>query len=277
VTFRLERPQPGTDWVIWGQRIAEQIESALGASQEYMGDVPTVTIATDYTGAISPAAQLPKAIPVQRFNGSVDVSDKCTWTADLLSGDATFTIDTHSGVLTLTGVSVDSVINVRSLRKIGRTNQTLAKPVGIKVSAATAPTGTGGGSTGTVSTFFDFSSTTPISVATVTAVAGASGQIQLSAPSLSVTTDAFAPVGLIPVHLVWKDGGGNLGSGTDSSPTCQVRLQSGQYVVTDGAVTAVYNKTGLTPGNTYSFDLMASLLSGSRTMYLYGTANAVGS
>lgn len=268
----------------WWQQVRDGLTSsisALEAAQEFMLDIPAVIITADYLGVVSPSSQLPKPIPCQRFNSADDVTDLCEWTAAARNDGVTCSIDSATGILTLTAIGASDTIDVTSTRTISGALMALAKSFPVTLSVAAAPAGGGGGggsggSTSSVSDFAPFFDTTYAVVATVSAVAGSSGNIQLSAP-LGVTTDAVAPVSSIAVDLIWHDSGGDLGSSAHSSPVCRVQKYGTEYLVSDGGVNASYLKTGLTPGNTYSFDLKAKTSTVIRNMYLSGTASAVGS
>jgi hypothetical protein len=67
---------------VWWQQQLSSIQSELGAleaAQEFMADLAPITITADYTGVVSPSAQLPKSIAAKRYNGATDVTAECEW------------------------------------------------------------------------------------------------------------------------------------------------------------------------------------------------------
>jgi hypothetical protein len=260
------------------------LEQALAVGQEYMADIPAVNVSADYTGAVSPSSQLPKIIACRRYNGTTDESASSTWSATARNGGVTCSIGAATGNLTISGITASDIVDVTSVRSVNGVTITLTKALNVNLSSVAAPIAAdsggsasgSGGTTGTQSSFSSFNTTTAATVCTVTAKAGSAGQIQLSAP-LNITTAAAGPQGSIQSHLQWHDGSGFLGTEATSSPNCSVVAEGLDYTVYDGAITSSFTKTGLTPGTSYSFDLKARNQTSTRTMYLYGTASAVGS
>jgi hypothetical protein len=263
---------------VWWQQQLSSIQSELGAleaAQEFMADLAPITITADYTGVVSPSAQLPKSIAAKRYNGATDVTAECEWSAAARSGAVTCSINSATGVLTITAITGSDVVDISSTRSIGGSDMVLVKSQSVTFSAGTAPDSDGTGTRATVNSFSSFDSSSYTTVATISAKAGATGQIQLAA-NLTVTASATGPVGGQAFYGIWSDGGGTLGTDTQGE-SCLVTLEYPDYVVNDGSISVSYLKTGLTPGTTYSFDLKMKRTSGSHTLYPYGTASAVGS
>lgn len=273
-------------------RITE-IATAQEIGLEYMKDISDVTINTSYTGTVDPVDQLPKNIPAKRFNNATDKTTSSSWSRALISGDASTTMDSGTGVLTLTAITATSIIEVTSTRTIGGNVIALSKRFTIFINQADAPisASTGGGGTGsggttaTATTYNTINSTTMATITTADLVVtvGSGGRVDLSAP-LTVSTAATG-TGAKPVFGIWQwdsTGGGvwvDLGTEVQSNPDCVVDLDTdtGFRTVSDGLLSVTAAKTGLAASSSQKFRLQARNGSGTKTMNFAGTSSAVGS
>ncbi len=265
---------------IEGQETAQDaiLETLTIASAE-MPDIPSITIAADFAGTVEPG-QLPRNIMATRLQGGVDVTTDSAWSYVVDSGSITATIGASTGVLNITALGSTSVLTISSVYG----GVTKSRTVTVTKQNGAAPS-VGGGGTGTSAsdtTFASFNSATMATVSDVlTVTTGSGGIVDLAAP-LSVTTAEAAPIGSFDVKLIWQwdsTGGGvwvDLGTEVASDPDCEVDLGV-DYEMTPGAVTVPYQKTGLGAATSQKFRLQARNASGTRVMYLSGTASAVGS
>lgn len=270
----------------WGDPLVDLTSNAVPS----LDQVAPVSFAADYLGTLS-AGQLPKNINVVRRRGGVDVSDSTTWSIISQTGITGGTVTVSStGVVTIpTGVTVakTGAIEVRSVRN----GTTLDATIGVtRVDAAPPVTGGGGGGT-TVSdsTFNSFNSTSFVAVSDLMTVkTGSSGQIQFSA-NLAVYTDAEAP-GVIgtngDMELKWqyRTVGGSFADvatavASDPDVTTYYDSDLEAYVMIEGYVNSSPTKTSLSTSTDYEVQLFARRTSSTptKTLYLVGTASAVGS
>ncbi|MDB5584315.1 MAG: hypothetical protein JWR80_9491 [Bradyrhizobium sp.] len=254
-------------------------------AQARMDDLPPVVLLEDYTGALNPPSQLPFTVSCKRYNNTTDVTASSSWTRTVEKGTVSCTMGAATGVLSVTSVTTDAVIRVESTKD----SITLRKKQKIAIAASDPPlvatSGGGasgsGGTTATVSTFSSFNTATAAAVtAEMSVTVGSAGQVDLSAP-LGVTTDAGTPAGSFPVKGQWYRWNGAayaaVGSEITSSPSCIVSGSGGVFDVDAGQLIVANSITGLVPAATEKFKFYARNSSGTRTMYLSGTASAVGS
>ena len=256
--------------------LIQQIIAAQNAANAIMPDVPDVTITADYTGAVSPADQLPKNIRFYRHDGTDDVSDEATWSVSASAG-LTATIGL-TGVVSLTAITQSGTITATSVHNdISR-----SRTINITKAVGGAPEGAGGGSSASDSSFATISSIVAAAISDeLSVVAGANGEIELTAP-LSVGTGEVSPAGTYEVFGQWYETTSGvpvaLGSEVASDPDTEVVDDgSGNYFHVPGSLSVSHPLTALTPGNTYKFVLYARNSSGTRTMFFSGTASGVGS
>lgn len=269
--------------------LKESLETAQAQAGAWMPDIPPRTIQADYTGTVL-TGQLPINVPCKRYYGDTDVTTQAVWSAATESGSATYTIGAATGIVNLTALGASSVIVVTSVHN----GVTLTKKLTITKQNAAPPTSGGGGSgSGGSASTSSFNSINSNAMATITTAdlevtTGSAGAVALSAP-LGVTTDAIATVGSFEVYLIWQrdtTGAGawaDVGTEVASNPDCTVTREGDPisgwtyYVESDGSVTATQNVSGLGASTAQKFRLRARNASGTRTMYFYGTASAVGS
>lgn len=270
----------------WGDPLVDLTSNAVPS----LDQVAPVSFAADYLGVLS-AGQLPKNINVVRRRGGTDVSDSTTWSILSQTGITGGTVTVSStGVVTIpTGVTVakTGAIEVRSVRN----GTTLDATIGVtRVDAAPPVTGGGGGGT-TVSdsTFNSFNSTSFVAVSDLLTVkTGSSGQIQFSA-NLAVYTDAEAPgvtgtEGDMELKWQYRTVGGSFADvatavASDPDVTTYYDSDLEAYVMVEGYVNSSPTKTSLSTSTDYEVQLFARRTSSTptKTLYLVGTASAVGS
>jgi hypothetical protein len=251
-----------------------------------MDDLPDVTITGDYTGALD-AGQLPMDIAVKRFDGTTNVSASSTWTSTVLSGDVTCTIGAATGVLNVTAITTNSVVLIESTKD----GLTLRKKQALNVKLSDPPnvgsSGGGGSSAWSDTTLSSTSSTTMAAISDdLNVTVGSSGTVDLSAPLYVRTTPNSTSEIKASLEVYgrwqWFDSGTStwtdLGAGeTASDPDCDVQYdaESGSYFLAQiGSLSVSASKTGLTPGNSEKFRLMARNITADVTMTYSGNATA---
>ena len=242
----------------------------------------TVNIAFDYTGTIK-AGQLPLNVAFKALNAaSADITTSASWAGVLKTGTATFTPTAGSpnatGFLNITAMSADAVIEMQATysSKVRKDNVTLLRLVD-------PPPGTGSGS-GTSDSTSSITSTTASTYGTantrvLSCKAGTGGKVDLTFP------DSFdkATTGTGDCHGKWQ---WRVVSGTFADVTTEIAssvssvnhaASGGDPAYTDsGTLTCTMQKTGLTSGTTYEFQLLLRS-DGTYDLYHTGTATAVGS
>jgi hypothetical protein len=269
-------------------QIAALAQQGADFGKEKQEDIPLIVITADYTGVVSPSAQLPYNVVIHRYADTSDVTTSSTWSMAVRSGSISASINSGTGALTVTAIGSDAVIDVTSSRTVNGTPIVLTKPVAFQLKVAQPPidasSGGGGagsgGTTQTVTSFSSFNSTSYSTVASFTVKAGSGGRVDLTAP-LAVKTAASSPVASYDVQAIWQwDSGGavwvDLGTAVSSDPDASVQFD-GIYMEDDGYIGVSAAKTGLTSGTSYNFRLRFKNTSGSRVMTLSGTATAAGS
>ncbi len=268
----------------WGDPLVDLTSNTVPS----LDQVVPVSFAADYLGVLS-AGQLPKNINVVRRRGGTDVSDSTTWSILSQTGITGGTVTVSStGVVTIpTGVTIakTGAIEVHSVRN----GTTLDATIGVtRVDAAPPVTG-GGGTTVSDSTFNSFNSTSFVAVSDLLTVkTGSSGQIQFSA-NLAVYTDAENPAitgteGDMELKWQYRTVGGSfadVATAVASDPDVTTYYDSDlmEYIMIDGSVNSSPTKTGLSTSTDYEVQLFARRTSSTqtKTLYLVGTASAVGS
>jgi len=146
MAFTLPRLPPGgvdspTLQIYW-QQLVEAIESeiggieqaiaALAVAQEYMADIPAVTINADYTGMVSPSSQIPKLVQCVRLNGTTDETTSSAWSAVARGGGVTCSIGAATGILSITAITASDVVDVTSTRDVNGVTLENVKQVAAK-------------------------------------------------------------------------------------------------------------------------------------------------
>lgn len=235
---------------------------ALSAAQQRMPSLPTWQVALTVAG-VPTTGQLPRNIQFRRYEGGDDVTLNSEWTAEILSGAATFAIGAANGLLELTDLDATSVIEVSSNRD-------------------DLP----------LSTFFKAEAVQSAILATINSNAhavisdvltfktGPLGTLTLNA-TLDVLTADASPTGTFPVfgklqynNAGWIDAAAEVESAADAeieeSPT------AGEYLLTKGQLIVGATVTGLTANTEYPVRLQARNSSGTRVMAFNGTITGVG-
>lgn len=260
----------------------EAVDAATAAAGALMNDIAPVIVNAAHTGTVE-TGQLPRNVLAKRYAGTEDVTTLSSWSASTDSGSITYTIGAATGVLNITALGASSVVTITSVHN----GVSLSKKVTVTKNLAAAPaTGSGGGTSASDTTFNSFNSTTHATVSDVlTVTVGSTGQVALSAP-LGVTTAAEAPSSAgLDVKGIWQHdttGGGvwaDLGTEASSDPDVVVQFDSeiSAYTVDAGSISVSHTITGLAASSSQKFRLNFRNNSGTRVMYLSGTASAVGS
>lgn len=263
----------------------EDIDLAVGApgTTDYeILEVPAITVEADYTGTVV-ADELPRDVAFVLMAYADDVTDEAAWSFSVNSGAITATIGAATGVLNITALGATSELTITADH--GGIIKTRLFVVNKHINAPPSTgTGGGGGTTSTDSSFLNFNSTSMATVSDeITAIAGAAGEVNLSAPLL-VKTAKTPPDAVYDVKGIWQwdsTGAGvwvDLGTEASSNPDCEVFVTDwGAYMLNPGSINIAHTKTGLTPSTSHKFRLRARNASGTRSMYFTGTASAVGS
>lgn len=243
----------------------------------------TVQIAFDYLNTVK-SGQLPydAAFTVKRLDGT-DLTTSASWAGVLKSGTATFTPTVGSpnstGVLNVTAMSSDAVIEMQATYggKTVKGSLTLVKntdppPVG----------GGGSGGSGTSASTGSISSSTSASygaanTSVLSVQAGSGGTVSC------VFNDTFqrssaTGIGNCYGKWQWRVVGGVFADITTEIMSDGPSYKSGSpdFEVTNGSASINMNKTGLTNGTTYEFQLLLRS-AGAYTINHSGTASATGS
>lgn len=266
---------PWPQFQVWWQLVLASLQESftqLFEAVSSMPDIQDVHIVADYTGTVQPG-QLPRIVTAQRFTSTTDDTANATWSFSSANGAVTGTI--VAGVLTITDVQATDVVTISS--DYNGVVKSRSFTVYLDTSAPPSSGNTGSGrSTATDTTFNSFNSTTHAAVSDeLSVVVGASGNVTLSAP-LYLSTDAVSPSGTFSAYGIWRWWNGaawvDVGTEVVSSISCVV---DSRHRVFPGRLSVPQTKTGLTPAATEKFQLYARNASGTRTMYLSGTASAV--
>ena len=250
---------------------------ALAAGQAQMPSIVPINIYCDYTGTPL-TGQLPVSFAAQRLLNGVDLSSTTRWFIAIVSGSIACSI-AQTGVVTVTGLSASSVIQIRSLRD----NFSIVVNVVLnKIIGPPPATGTGGGTSSSSSTFNNFNAATMASVSPeITCTVGSTGAVNLQA-TLTVSTGAVSPAGTFFTLGIWRWFNGTSYVDVSTEQTSSMGVEVTQdpvhyfYSTQDDSLTISSSKTGLTAGTVAKFQLYARNSSGTRTMTLRGTATATG-
>ncbi len=279
--------QPTLAFALYWQQLVENLETTiidiqttLDIASARMPEVAPIIVTANSGGVVNPG-QLPRYIPFKRFKLNTDVTTAAAWSATILSGSATYSMGAATGVLEITALVASTSFEITSVHD----GVTLTAVLVVTKQNAAAAAPSGGGSTATDSALLSFNSATHAAVSVeLSVVAGSAGTVTLTAADLIVTTDAIGPPGFFDVFGKWQwdsTGAGawvDVGTEDASDPDASVTLLGpGMYETDDGTLTSNEVKTGLVAASTHKFRLMARNASGTRTMYLSGTATAVGS
>jgi hypothetical protein len=271
-------PPQWAQFMAWWQLVLKQLNEQLTdlfAALSSMPDIPDVHITADYTGTVD-AGQLPLNIVAIRLTNTTDDSANASWSFTTDNGGISATIS--GGILTITAITATTVVTITSTYQGVDKSRTFT----VYLDEATPPaTGTGGGTSSSDTTFNSFNSTTHAAVSDeLTVTVGSSGNATLSAP-LSVYTDPVSPTGTFQIYAKWQWWNGaawvDVGTEVSSAPNCKVTANKTVYQVQNGAVSVPQTKTGLTVASSQKFRLLGRNNSGTRTMYLSGTASVVSS
>lgn len=235
---------------------------AMSAAQQRMPSLPTWQVALTVAG-VPTTGQLPRNIQFRRYEGGDEVTLNSEWSAELLSGAATFTIGASNGLLELTDLDATSVIEVLSIRDdVPLTTLWKAEAVQSAILATI-----NSASHAVISDVLTFKT-------------GPLGTLTLNA-SLDVLTADASPTGTFPVfgklqynNAGWIDAAAEVESAADAeieeSPT------AGEYLLTKGQLIVGATVTGLTANTEYPVRLQARNSSGTRVMAFNGTITGVG-
>jgi hypothetical protein len=210
-----------------------------------------------------------------RMDGTTDVTTSAAWSRTVDSGDITSTIGAATGILNITALGSSGVVTITSVHD----GITKSRKVTVTKQVGDAPmTGGGGGTASQDNTFASFNSTTMATVSDeLTVTVGAGGTVTLSAP-LEVYTDEVGPTGTFEVFGIWQwwDGAVWVDRGTEtaSSPDCNVTAGPVGF---PGSIAVSNVHSGLVAAASEKYRLQFRNSSGTRVMYLSGTASAVGS
>lgn len=247
----------------------------------------TLAITADYLGVVTDS--LPIDLVCTRLLGTTNVDDTTTWSATFPPG-ITATIDTTSAGSTRGNISISAATGSGALGNIVvtavRDGVTLTGSIAVTKNNAAAPSGGGAGATSaTITSYTAVSSDSYGTVhgGPVTVRASSSGNITVSG-SLSFTcTPKSTGVGSYGMSLKaqWR-----LVAGVFADITTEVAASSeatitepdgdGILVSSAGSITFSFQKTGLTNGSDYEFQILAHRTgsgtgSGNRT--ITGTTN----
>jgi hypothetical protein len=240
----------------------------------------TVNIAFNYDGTIK-AGQLNYEAQFKSWvAGNTEVTTQSSWAGILKQGTATFTPTVGSpnttGLLTVTAFSSDAIIEMQATYngkvRVGALNL-------LKVTDP-PPSGGGGGS-GTTASDSTIDATTGSSYSgaqssILSVQAGTTGVVNLSAPlDYSRATNG---IGDAYGKWQWRVVGGSFADVTTEIHADSTSYRSGapDFENTAGSISVNMQKTGLTNGTTYEFQLLLRS-GGSYTVSYFGTSVAQGS
>ncbi len=249
------------------------IEMAADVTMQVNGG-KSVTVSFDYTGTAK-AGQLPVNAPFQLVRGiGTDVTSSASWTASLKSGLATFSIGATTGVLTVSALLSDAVIEVTAAYLGSLRKNSLSM---IKSLDPPPQTGGAGGTTASSSTISATSGSvygaanTPL----LTVKTGSAGRIDFTCPAdfyrlSNGTSYAFG-------KWQWRAVGGTMADvAAEVGADFSAFTNTGDFTYDPGHIEVTMSKTGLAIGTNYEVHLF---LRGSTagTLNWDGTATAVGS
>jgi hypothetical protein len=258
--------------VITGTRPPTNADNTAASVPMLLYSAPSITFEATYAGVLL-AGEISKTVAFSRQVGSTDVSATTTWGATGTSG-ITCAISS-TGLLSFTAVA-DGSVNITAA--YGGTTLTYTLPVDKHLGAT--PTGSGSGSTvASASAATSINSATYGGAATsvMTVRAGASGQIDLTAP---LYFDIYAP-GTRAAYGKWQwrvVGGTFADVTTEIASAYSAYYPSGHVVGADpssGYIEVTMSKTGLTSGTDYEFQLLLRNAVATPMIYFNGTATAI--
>jgi hypothetical protein len=226
------------------------------------------------------SGELSKTLYFKLIRGaSTDVTGSATWSRTLISGDASSTIGSATGALTITDISVNSVIEI-SASYLG-TTRTARLTISVLPDPPPAPD-PGGGTVDYTSTITNPNSSSYGSANTrvLKCKAGPGGVVDLTFPASfdrangsNGSTHAYG-------KWQWRTIGGSFADVASEIISSTASTEFGypsEPESSPGSIAVTMQKTGLTNGTEYEFQLLLRRAGGSVTMYFYGTATAQGS
>mgnify|MGYP000868677147 FL=1 len=247
----------------------------------------TLTITADYLGVVTDS--LPIQLVCYRLLGTTNVDDTTTWSATFPSS-ITGTIDSASAGSTRGNIDITAATGSGSLGDIVvtavRDGVTLTAKIAVTKNNAAAPSGGGAGATSaTITSYTAVSSDSYGTVhgGPVTVRASATGNITVSGALSFTCTPKSTGVGNYGLSLKaqWRLVGGSFADITteqaaSSEATITDPFGDGILISTAGSISFSFQKTGLTNGSDYEFQILGHRTgsgtgSGNRT--ITGTTN----
>ena len=236
----------------------------------------TVTATYTYTGA-AVDGMFPLYVNFKLISSSdVELTGSAIWVATTVSGSAAYTIGSSTGVLEITGVTSDALIEV-SATYGGVIKYGYATALRVDT---TVPIVGGGGSTGstanasysaaTITSTYGGSATAPV----LTVLAGATGMVDLSGNVNYKRTTNGSNSGF--AKWMWRIVGGSWADVASETSAWEDAYKVGMPEPENypGVIYPNVTKTGLTSGTAYEFGMYARTSAGTNTSN--GTINAIG-
>lgn len=234
---------------------------------ENMPDIPDIVVTADYTGAVN-TDQLPRVVNMQRLTLDTDNTASATWSFSVDSGEITASF-TNPGEFTITALDSTSVVTVTSDYNDIEKSRTFT----ITLEVADPPALAGGSASDT--SFSSVTSSTHAAISNELSIPiGASGEAELTA---TLTTYVASSSGnatyIVFGKWQWWDGAAwqDVDTEVESDPDL---VKTSTYNQSPGRLRVNQTQTGLTPGNTEKFRLMARKNTGVIPVYFNGTATA---
>jgi hypothetical protein len=275
----------------------------FGADVTALIDIPAVvTIYADASGTPK-SGQLPSPIVPKYVRAGTALSSGVTWSAVTIDGNATFTISgTGAADLEITGPN-NSTLALESHVEVTGSYQGIDRKGTIRVVRQDDPPtnaggggggGGGSGSSGSTTTLGDTTSTsydlTSAVSSTITATAGAGGQVACTAPinfKRTGVTLGSGPDGETGAagKWQWRVVGGTFAD-IASEVTCatdsvtEVDPDTGKHRTFAGSLSVAQTKTGLTSGTAYEFRFCwrrIDVVATAENVSAVGTLQALGS
>lgn len=260
------------------------ILGALQASSRHEPNDASLLFTANYQGTID-AGQLPKNLIIKRISGTTDVSADATWTIESQTGISGVTVTVTDGVVTIPS----SAIIASSATIVVKSNYQdtdIYSNINVTRIDSSPPNTGSGASTVNDSSFNSVSSTTLTAISDIMTVkTGSSGQIVFSAP-LGIYVEAASPDGEFGAIGQWKYravGGSfsNAGSQADDvfGALVSYDYDFSTYLSFGGYIDVSATVTGLSANTDYEVQLYAArdTSSPAKTIYFSGTASATGS
>lgn len=255
--------------------------SQVGARNE-PGDT-TAAFTANYAGVLD-SGQLPRNIAFKRWQTTADVTANATWAIDSQGGITGGTVTvSSSGVVTIpSGVSIPAATEI--VVSSAYDGVTLISRIAVTKSNGASPSGAGGGTSVSDSTFASVSGTTLTAISDLMTVkTGTSGQLVFSAP-LEIYAPAASPDGIFGAIGQWRyrpvsGSFSDAGTQADEVFAATVELESGVYFASAGYIDVAATVTGLTASTDYEVQLFAARDSSisTKTLSFGGTATVTGS